>query len=205
VLGAGLVGEHVTNVPVGLAVQDEPAELGVTLGGGTIASMIRYARDGRSLRPRLFLVWVITCMPSVPSVAKAKMNRATSLNAPEAVISEDASVLALLLKVEIGDPGDHGAGPVGDPGERVKRAADLAVDVGIERVADGRHERVHRHKCHPVPQDRLLRSLLSAGRLRVSVSSSAVSTSARYTLVKSALAAMSRGTIVNFQESSTAT
>ena len=88
----------------------------------------------------------MTCVPSSSSAANAKMNRATSLNAPEAVISDEASVPLDLLKWAM--PAMTRAGPVGHPGERVEGLADLPVDVGVERVADRRHERVERDQGH---------------------------------------------------------
>ena len=50
--------------------------------------------------------------------------------AADAVISDEASVPLDLLKWAM--PAMIGAGPVGEPGERVERLPDLPVDVGVE-------------------------------------------------------------------------
>ncbi len=90
------------------------------------------------------------------------MNRATSLNAPDAVISDEASVPADLLKWAM--PAIIAPVSVGQAGERVKGLPDLPVDVRVQGVADRRHERVEGDQRDAVGGDRLLQQLVVGGQ-----------------------------------------
>ena len=79
----------------------------------------------------------------------------------------------------MGDAGDEGAGPVGEPGQRVEGPPHLAVDVGVEVVADRRHQRVEGDQRDVILPDRVFYELVVGRQAEGDGAAFTASTSAR--------------------------
>jgi hypothetical protein len=62
------------------------------------------------------------------------------------------------------DAEHHGARPVGHPGERIQGLPDLPVHMGVESIADRRHERIQHDHRNGVLADHRLQFLVIRGQ-----------------------------------------
>src|SRR5690242_12157933 len=131
------------------------------------------------------------------------MNRATSLNAPDPVISDEASVFLALPKWATPSTTAPVRSAILASGSRACRTSRLTWLSRVSLIADISGSITTRATSRSLMA--CSSSLLSAGRLSITDSPSTTCTSARYTRLVSAPAAMSRGAMVCFHESSTAT